>query len=85
MIIGTNGKNPIEKAKTITDEVNQPPHYTHGKIEAIDKILDSVEHPESYLQGNVLKYVIRYKHKGGLQDLEKAKVYLEWLIEEVKS
>lgn len=68
----------------MSDNVNQPAHYTYGKIETIDKILDSVEHPESYLQGNVLKYVMRYKHKNGIEDLQKAKVYLDWLIKEVE-
>ena len=35
----------------------------------------------NYLQGNVIKYVTRYKDKNGLQDLEKAKHYVEMLIE----
>ena len=35
----------------------------------------------SYLQGNVIKYVTRYKDKNGLQDLEKAKHYIDMLIE----
>ena len=35
----------------------------------------------SYLQGNVIKYVTRYKDKNGLQDLKKAKHYVEMLIE----
>ena len=35
----------------------------------------------TYLQGNVIKYVTRYKDKNGLQDLEKAKHYIEMLIE----
>ena len=35
----------------------------------------------SYLQGNVIKYVTRYKDKNGLQDLEKAKHYIDLLIE----
>jgi len=35
----------------------------------------------SYLQGNVIKYVTRYKDKNGLQDLEKAKHYINMLIE----
>ena len=34
-----------------------------------------------YLEGNVIKYVSRWKDKGGIQDLEKAKHYLEKLIE----
>ena len=35
----------------------------------------------NYLQGNVIKYVTRYKDKNGLQDLEKARHYVEMLIE----
>lgn len=34
-----------------------------------------------FLAGNVIKYVCRYKQKGGVQDLEKAKHYVELLIE----
>lgn len=34
-----------------------------------------------YLEGNIIKYVTRYKEKNGLQDLYKAKHYLEKLIE----
>jgi hypothetical protein len=34
-----------------------------------------------FLAGNIIKYVCRYKQKGGIQDLEKAKHYVEMLIE----
>ena len=34
-----------------------------------------------YLEGNIIKYVVRYKRKNGLEDLNKAKHYLEKLIE----
>ena len=34
-----------------------------------------------YMEGNVIKYVTRWKAKGGLADLEKAKHYIELLIE----
>jgi len=34
-----------------------------------------------YLEGNIVKYVSRYKHKNGLEDLKKAKWYLERLID----
>ena len=36
-----------------------------------------------YLKGNLQKYTWRYRDKNGLEDLEKANVYLNWLIEEV--
>ncbi len=35
-----------------------------------------------YLAGNVIKYVARYKHKNGIEDLYKAQHYIEKLIEE---
>lgn len=34
-----------------------------------------------YWEGNVLKYLLRWKHKDGVQDLQKAKHYLEYIIE----
>jgi len=34
-----------------------------------------------FLRGNVIKYLARYKEKGGVQDLEKAQQYLGWLID----
>lgn len=38
-----------------------------------------------YLAGNVIKYVSRYREKGGIADLEKARHYIEKLIEEEKA
>lgn len=35
----------------------------------------------NFIQGNVIKYLMRYKEKNGLQDLEKAKHYIDLLIE----
>ena len=34
-----------------------------------------------YCKGNILKYLWRWEDKGGLQDLKKARVYLNWMIE----
>ena len=36
---------------------------------------------KAYLAGNVVKYIARHKDKGGVQDLEKARHYLDKLIE----
>ena len=36
----------------------------------------------SYIEGNIIKYVSRYKHKNGLEDLEKSRHYLDMLIKE---
>ena len=65
--------------------VTQPDHYNKGAIEAIEAIKASM-HPQEYkgyLKGNCLKYLWRYEYKNGVEDLRKAKVYLEWLIKEV--
>ncbi len=67
----------------IDDPVNQPNHYTYGEIETIDYIRDKLtpEQFEGYCIGNVLKYISRYRHKGGKVDLEKGKNYLGLAIE----
>jgi hypothetical protein len=62
---------------TINDPVNSPTHYTQGEMETITAIeglgLD-------YHQGNVIKYVSRYRYKNGIEDLRKAKWYIDRLI-----
>jgi len=62
------------------DNIN-PNHYKQGNIETIEYILDQ---KMNYLKGNVVKYISRYKKKNGLEDLHKAKWYLERLIKEYK-
>lgn len=71
----------------MTDNVNKPAHYTDGDIEVIDYIRDKLTAEEftGYCLGNVLKYVSRWKLKGGLEDLEKANVYLDWAIKRNKN
>lgn len=65
------------------DNVNHPSHYTQGGIECIEAIHASMskEGFSAYCKGNCLKYIWRYEHKGGTEDLKKAKVYLDWLIQ----
>ena len=66
--------------------VNHPPHYNKANIECIDAIRAATNEGYGYyLQGNILKYVWRYRYKGGVEDLEKAMFYLDRLIKEVKS
>ena len=63
------------------DYVNSPPHYNKSRIECIDAIESATDEGfEHYLQGNIIKYVWRYKHKNLLEDLEKAQWYLRELI-----
>jgi hypothetical protein len=59
------------------EQAINPPHYQQGSIEVIDFILDQ---NFNYLEGNIIKYVSRYKYKNGLEDLKKAHWYLERLI-----
>ena len=68
------------------DLVNNPSHYNQAGVEAIDAIRAATgEGFEYYLQGNILKYLWRYRYKNGVEDLKKAEWYLKVLIEEVES
>ena len=69
------------------DNMNHPRHYCKGGIECIDAIraaVSDLQGVEAVYAGNVIKYVWRYKGKNGLEDLKKAKHYLEWLIESLE-
>jgi len=74
-----------KKVNATIDSVNHPSHYTSGGIECIKGIEASMT-PEAfkgYLKGNCLKYLWRYENKNKIEDLKKAQVYLNWLIEKV--
>lgn len=63
--------------KNKKDNVNHPQHYNEG-IE----VLDFIESWDmSFIEGNIIKYVTRYKMKGGIEDLRKAEFYLNRLSE----
>lgn len=53
-------------------------HYKNKKIQPIDYIIGN---ELGFCEGNVVKYITRYKDKNGLEDLKKAKQYIEFLIE----
>ena len=65
----------------MNDPVHHPNHYFHPSgIEVID-----ITRYESFLRGNILKYVLRAPYKGHeLQDLKKAAQYLQWEIERIE-
>ena len=66
----------------MADNVNKPPHYNQSGIECIDAIQAATgDGYEYYLQGNILKYLWRYRYKNGIEDLRKAQWYLNKLIE----
>ncbi len=57
-------------------------HYKKYKIQPVEFI---VKNNIGFCEGNVIKYVLRFKDKGGIADLEKAKHYIELLIDSTKS
>ena len=73
-------KKIYETNPDFKDGINQS-HYQQGNIQPIDYILAN---NMDFLEGNIIKYVSRYKYKNGLDDLLKAKDYLERLIKEVQ-
>lgn len=58
--------------------IERPPHYTFSKIEPID-VIEAWKC--DFLEGNIIKYVARWRHKDGVKDLRKAAWYLNRLIE----
>jgi hypothetical protein len=60
------------------EQVEHPTHYNQGKVEMWDYAND---HNLDFFEGNIVKYVTRWRHKNGIQDLRKAKQYLDKLIE----
>lgn len=70
----------------VADNVNHPSHYTFGGIELIDvwEATMSNEALQGLYKGNVMKYLWRYEHKNGLEDLRKAEFYLKRLIATVE-
>lgn len=69
-------KEEIEMKK---EAVNHPAHYTQGNVETIE-IIKAMGCAEAFCQGNIVKYITRYRYKGGLEDLKKAQWYLGYLI-----
>ena len=75
----------MRQAAQQADMVNNPPHYNKAGIECIDALRAATgEGFEYYLQGNILKYLWRYRYKNGTEDLKKARWYLDELIKEVE-
>ena len=71
-----------DEVKPTNDAVQHPSHYTQGCVECIDAIRASMTADGfcDYCKGNIIKYIWRWRDKGGVEDLRKASVYLDWLI-----
>ena len=67
------------------EKVNHPDHYNSGKYEVMD-VIEDAGFGEGFCLGNALKYILRAKHKENyLEDLKKAKWYLEYLIQRIEN
>lgn len=55
-----------------------PGYYSRWEIEPLEFI---TRNKLDFLRGNIIKYIMRYDMKGGIEDLRKARVYLDKLIE----
>lgn len=58
------------------NNITQPKHYT----KAIEPIEFIVANNLNFCEGNVVKYITRWKDKGGVEDLKKAQQYIQFLI-----
>ena len=57
-------------------------HYKQLKIQPIEFI---IVNNLNFCEGNVVKYICRYKNKNGVEDLKKAKQYINFLIEDYEN
>ena len=62
-------------------QIKNPSRYTKGKIECWDYIIDQ---NMNFLEGCVVKYITRYKEKNGIEDLEKAKIFIDKIIDTMR-
>ncbi|WNA13857.1 hypothetical protein [Enterococcus phage vB_Efa_VP14] len=82
----SGGVEPDVEVYFESDLIDNQIHYTVNGIQPIQimKANMTKEEYRGFLEGNILKYPLRYKHKNGLEDLKKAKTYLTWLIEDIE-
>lgn len=70
------------------DNVNHPSHYTQSGIECIDALAAATSGKkgiEAVCVANAIKYLWRYELKNGLEDVKKARWYLDRLIGELEN
>src|SRR5690606_14692830 len=78
-IVGSEGFNLLNTV----DNVNKPNHYHSGNIDVIKFSEEnfSKEEQKGFHRINAIKYITRYDRKNGVEDLNKAKFYIDKLIE----
>ena len=75
------------KLSNQVETVNHPAHYNQGGIECIDAMAAAAQDltgMEAICTTNAIKYLWRWKHKNGVEDLKKAQWYINRLIEEAE-
>ena len=69
--------------------VHHPSHYNYKSLECQDIIrimTEGLEGEEAYYMGAIVKYLYRYPKKGKpIEDLNKAKTYIDMIIEKLES
>ena len=78
----TSGEEWCDGMNGTIDNVNHPPHY-EGKTECIDVMVQTqgVEAVMSFCLCNAFKYLFRHKRKNGIEDVRKARWYLDKYLE----
>lgn len=80
-------KNNDAELNIEPDMVSHPKHYTQGDIECIDALKAATVGKrgiEAVCVANVIKYLWRYEKKNGIEDIRKAKFYIERLLKELE-
>ncbi len=75
--------SPIARLEAARDRVNHVAHYNAGKIECIDAMEAAIVGQTAFegaMSSTAIKYIWRWKHKNGAEDLRKAIWYLNRLI-----
>ena len=70
------------------DMVNHPSHYNQGGIECIDALKAATVSKtgiEAVCTANAIKYLWRYEEKNGIEDVKKARWYIDRLIKELEN
>lgn len=73
----------VQTSEKMKESVNHPDHYNQGGMECFDVIKAFLGDQafEDFCVGNVVKYVLRYRHKGQvLDDLKKARFYIDEIL-----
>ena len=77
-----------EQKLTSVDAVNHPPHYQSKSglevIDVIEAFTDNLKGIYAVDTGNAIKYICRWSHKNGVEDLKKARWYINNLIDHLE-